>query len=174
MPRFDQQTVQFIIVVAVAVALAIQTIALVVALLIGRKLVKSLQRDVEQMRGTVMPLIEDVHELISRIKPRIEEATLDVTVLIHSLREQTADVQAVADDVIARARRQADRIDTMFSGVLDTVDRAGSFMADTVAKPMRQFSAFVASAKAVVESLRADGASNGAATHAPSRREPYV
>ena len=74
--------------------------------------------------------------------------------LTRALRDQTADVQAAADEIIARVRRQASRLDTMLSSVLDAVDRASAFMADTVAKPMRQLSAFLASAKAVVESLR--------------------
>jgi len=174
MPKLDQQTVQLIIVVAVAVALAIQTIALVVALVIMRKLAKSVQKDVEQMRATALPILVDLRELVARVKPRIEEATLDITVLIHALRDQTADIQAAADDIIVRARRQASRIDTMFSGVLDKIDRASSFVADSVARPMRQFSAFLASAKAVVEALRTDGATNGGSSRASRGPDPYA
>lgn len=174
MPRLDQQTVQLVIVVAVAVALAIQTIALAVALFIMRKLAKSVQNDLAQMRATAMPVLQDVRELVARVKPRIEEATLDITVLIHALRDQTADVQATADDIIARAKRQASRMDTMFSGVLDAVDRAGSFMAETVSKPVRQLTAFLASARAVVDSLRADGVSHAGAGRGSANHDPYA
>ena len=174
MPKLDQQTIQFILVVAVAVALVIQTIALVAILFIMRRLAKSVRKDIEQMRATVLPIIADVRELVARVKPRIEETTLDITVLIHALRDQTADVQSAADDIIVRARRQASRIDSMFSGVLDAVDRAGTFMADTVSKPMRQFSAFLASAKAVVEALRTDGAANGGGGRAQRGPDPYA
>ncbi|MGB0064517.1 MAG: hypothetical protein WBP85_08735 [Terracidiphilus sp.] len=174
MPKLDQQTVQLIIVVAVAVVLAIQTIALVVALFVMRSLAKSVRKDVEQMRAAALPVIADVRELVTRVKPRIEEATLDITVLIHALRDQTADIQSAADDIIVRARRQASRIDGMFSGVLDKVDRAGAFVADSVARPMRQFSAFLASAKAVVEALRTDSATNGGASRASRGPDPYA
>ena len=174
MPKLDQQTVQLIIVVAVAAALAIQTIALVVALFIMRGLAKSVRKDMEQMRAAAMPIIADVRELVTRVKPRIEEATLDITVLIHALRDQTADIQSAADDIIARAKRQASRIDVMFSGVLDKIDRAGEFVADTVSKPMRQFSAFLASAKAVVEALRTDGVANGSGSRASRGPDPYA
>jgi hypothetical protein len=34
------------------------------------------------------------------------------------------------------------------------LDRAGSFMADTINKPIRQVSALLASARAVIDSLR--------------------
>ena len=57
-----------------------------------------------------------------------------------------------------RVRRQASRLDTLMTNVLDTVDRASNFMADAVAKPMRQFSAILASVKAAIESLRTYGA----------------
>lgn len=174
MPKLDQQTVQLIIVVAVAVALAIQTIALVVALVIMRKLAKSVQKDIEQVRSVALPILTDVRELVTRVKPRIEEATLDITVLIHALRDQTADIQSAADDIIARAKRQAGRIDVMFSGVLDKIDRASAFMADAVSKPMRQFSAFLASAKAVVEALRTDGVANGSGGRASRGPDPYA
>jgi hypothetical protein len=42
----------------------------------------------------------------------------------------------------------------MLSHVLDTLQRTGDFMTDAVNKPVRQFSAILASVKAVVESLR--------------------
>jgi hypothetical protein len=58
----------------------------------------------------------------------------------------------------------------MLSHVLDTLDRTGHFMSDVVNKPMRQFSAILASVKAVVESLR-----NGAPepnSHSNARPNP--
>jgi ABC-type transporter Mla subunit MlaD len=122
-----------------------------------------------------MPVIESTRELIARVKPRIEETTLDLSLLTRALRDQTADVQAAADDIIARARRQASRMDTMFTGVLDTVDRAGSFLTDTVAKPLRQLTAFLASARAVVDSLRTPEAAPRAGANRASRsNDPYA
>jgi methyl-accepting chemotaxis protein len=86
--------------------------------------------------------------------PKIEETTGDLAALAHTLRTQAADVQSAANEIVDRVRRQAGRLDTMLSNVLDAVERASVFMADTVAKPMRQLSAVLASVKAVVESLR--------------------
>jgi len=174
MPKLDNQTIQFALVVAVAAAMVLQAIVLLAILLILRKLAKSVRQDIAELRGSVMPVIASTRELLERVKPRIEETTLDLALLARALRDQTADVQAAADDIIARARSQASRIDTMFSGVLDAVDRAGTFLTDTVAKPMRQLSAFLASAKAVVESLRSvDGAARPAANRAPGGGDPF-
>jgi len=122
-----------------------------------------------------MPVIENTRNLIARVTPRIEQTTADLAVLTRALRDQTADVQAAADEIIGRARRQARRVDTMLSNLLDAVDRASAFMADTVTKPMRQLSAFLASAKAVIESLRStEGATRAGANRASGDNDLFV
>jgi hypothetical protein len=42
----------------------------------------------------------------------------------------------------------------MFTTVLDAVDRAGGFVAETVSRPIRQVSGMLSSIKAIIESLR--------------------
>lgn len=175
MPKLDNQTIQLALVAAVALAMLIQAIVLLAALIALRKLARNLQEQVEDIRSSVMPVIENTRDLFARLAPKIEETTSDLVVLTRALRDQTADVQAAADEIISRARRQASRVDTMLSSVLDAVDRAGVFMADTVAKPMRQLSAFLASAKAVVESLRSsDGASRADANRTSGDNDMFV
>jgi len=175
MPKLDTPTIQLALVAMVALAMAIQAIVLLAALSALRKLAKSISEEIEDLRSTVMPVIENTRDLIARIAPKIEATTSDLAVLTRALRDQTADVQSAADEIVARVRRQASRIDTMLSSVLDAVDRANAFMADTVAKPMRQLSAFLASAKAVVESLRStEGASRADANRASSDNDLFV
>jgi methyl-accepting chemotaxis protein len=163
MPKLDNQTIQLALVAAVALAMLIQAIVLFAALVALRKLAKSIRQEIEELRASVMPVIENTRSLLARVTPKIEQTASDLAVLTRALRDQTADVQAAADEIIGRAQRQARRVDSMLSNVLDAMDRAGSFVADTVAKPMRQLSAFLASAKAVIESLRS--------TQGPSRAD---
>ncbi len=175
MPKLDNQTIQLALVAAVALAMLIQAIVLLAALVALRKLARNITEQVEDMRSSVMPVIESTRDLFARLAPKLEETTTDLAFLTRALRDQTADVQAAADEIIARARRQASRLDTMLSSVLDAVDRASVFMADTVAKPMRQLSAFLASAKAVVESLRStDGASRAEANRGSGDNDMFV
>jgi methyl-accepting chemotaxis protein len=175
MPKFDIPTIQLALVALVALAFLIQAIVLVAALSVLRKLAKSITDEIEDLRSSVMPVIEKTHDLFERLAPKIESTTADLAVLTRALRDQTADVQAAADEIIARARRQAGRIDQMLSSVLDAVDRAGVFMADTVAKPMRQLSAFLASAKAVIESLRnSEGAPRAESNRASGDNDLFV
>jgi signal transduction histidine kinase len=175
MPKFDTQTLQLALVAMVALAMLIQAIVLLAALSVLRKLAKSIREEIEDLRSSVTPVVDQARDLFTRLAPKVEATTADLAVLTRALRDQTADVQAAADEIIARARRQASRIDTMLSSVLDAVDRAGVFMADTVAKPMRQLSAFLASAKAVVESLRtSEGSSRAEANRASGDNDLFV
>jgi len=175
MPNLDNQTIQLALVAAVALAMLIQAIVLLAALVALRKLAKSIREEVEDLRSAIMPVIENTRDLFARVAPKIEQTTSDLAVLTRALRDQTADVQAAADEIIGRAQRQARRVDTMLSNVLDAVDRASAFMADTVTKPMRQLSAFLASAKAVIESLRStEGATRAGANRASGDNDLFV
>ena len=154
MTNLDNQTIQLALVVVVALAFVLQAIVLLAVFVVIRKAARSIREDLEDLRSSIAPIIYNTRDLITRLTPRIEETTSDLAVLTHNLRMQLADVQSAADEIVERVRRQAGRLDTMLSNLLDAVERASAFMADAVAKPMRQISAILASAKAVIESLR--------------------
>jgi hypothetical protein len=154
MPKLDDQTVQLVLVALVAFAMVVQAFVLLAAFIAMRKAARSMDEKFEAFRSSVTPLIDNTRSLVTRLTPKIEETADDLAALTHSLRIQVADVQSAADEIIGRARVQGKRLDSMFSHVLDTLDRTGQFMSDAVNKPMRQFSAILASVKAVIESLR--------------------
>jgi uncharacterized protein YoxC len=176
MPKLDNQTIQLALVAAVALLMLFQMIVLLAVFFVIRKAVRSIRADIENLRSSVAPLINNTRDLITRLTPRIEETAGDLAVLARNLRTQVADVQSAADEIVERVKRQASRIDTMLSNVLDAVERASVFMADTVAKPMRQLSAILASAKAVVESLRTvdPAAARSRPNHAPGDDDMFV
>ena len=167
MTNLDNQTIQLALVVAVALAFVLQAIVLLAVFVVIRKAARSMREDLEDLRSSIAPIIYNTRDLLTRLTPKIEETTSDLAVLTHSLRMQAADVQSAADEIVDRVRRQASRLDTMLSNLLDAVERASAFMADAVAKPMRQISAILASAKAVIESLRT---ADPAAARAQSNR----
>ncbi len=175
MPNLDTQTVQLVLVIAVALAMLLQAIALLAVFFVIRKAARSMREDLEDLRSSIAPIIYNTRDLLTRLTPKIEETTSDLAALTHSLRTQAADVQSAANEIVDRVRRQAGRIDTILSNVLDAVERAGVFMADTVAKPMRQLSAVLASVKAVVESLRtADTAARSQSSRANGDNDMFV
>ena len=75
--------------------------------------------------------------------------------ITHILRVRIAALESVVAEILERVQRQTTRVDSMFTGALDSVERVGEFVSNTVSKPMKQISALVASAKAIVEVLSA-------------------
>ena len=115
---------------------------------------RTLKDQVEDLRSTVIPVINNTRDLITRVTPYVESTVYDVATMTHNLREQSAQMETTAKDMIERLRKQSSRVDAMLSSVLDAVDRAGIFLSDAVSKPARQLAGVLASVKAVVESLR--------------------
>jgi len=155
MAKLDNQTIQLILFTAVALALVFQTIVLFALFMVLRKAANHVSEQIEEVRAAVMPIVENTRALLVQITPKIVDTSTDIAALTKSLRAQTADVQAAATEIVARVRTQTGRIDSLLSSTLDTLERATGFMAETLTKPMRQLGALLASAKAVIESLRA-------------------
>lgn len=156
MQKFDSQTVQLIIVAAVAVTMLLQAIALLAIFSVLRKSAQAMRQDIEELRTTVVPVLENAREFMAHTGPKIEAAVVDIAAMSHNLRRQTADVQVAASGIMERITAQSIRMDSMLTSIFDGVERAGGFMSDSLAKPMRQVAGLLASAKAVIESLRSD------------------
>jgi hypothetical protein len=173
MTHLDSQTLQLVIVALTALALLVQAIALLAIFITLRKSVLSMRGEIEDLRTTLMPLIYDARELLSRLSPVVETTVKDLSHMAHSLRDQTAEVQSSVHQILYRLQLQTNRLDAMFSGALDTVDQATSFVSGTVGKQVRQISGLLASAKAVVESLRSSQPAPSP-SHARQDRDSFV
>ncbi len=161
MQNLNLQTTELIIVAAVAVTMLLQAIMLVALFVVLRKTINTLheelddnRRSIKNLMDKVEPVIERIGEFLNHSGPKIESTLEDFATVAHKLRTQTEDVQVAASEVIERVRNQSARMDSMMTKTLDGVDRAATFMTDAVGKPMRQLSAVLASAKAVVDTLR--------------------
>lgn len=148
-----------------AVALLMQTIILFALYRGVSKSTEQMKEQLEEMRSSVMPIVENARELFVRLAPKVEDSVTDVAEMARGLRVQAEDVQKAIEEILAGVRKQTGRIDTMFTGTLDAVDHASAFVAEAVSKPVRQLSGLLAGVKAIVESLRASD---------PSYREPRV
>jgi methyl-accepting chemotaxis protein len=172
MTHLDPQTAQLIFAGVAALALLLQAIVLLAIFFGIRKAILTLRGDFEDLRTSVVPFVKEAHEVFVRVAPRIEATTSDLAVLTHSLRSQSDELKTASSEIIEKARRLADRIDSMTSNVLDAADRAGTFVNGAVSRPMRQVSGIVASIRAVVDTLR--GPETPARRRAPGDPEMFV
>jgi hypothetical protein len=154
MPKFDPQTILLAFVAITGLAVLLQTIILLAIYLTVRKAANSLATQVEDLRSAVMPVVYNTRELFSRLAPKVESTVEDLSQVAQTLRVQSVEVQTSVNEILRKLRNQTDRIDAMFSTVLDGVDRAGGFVAEVVSRPVRQVSSLLNSLKAIVESLR--------------------
>jgi len=154
MPNFDSQTILLAVVAVTALAVLLQAIILLAIFITVRKAARSIKEEAEDLRSSLMPIINNSQTFFSRLAPKVEAAVTDMAAITHGLREQTAEVRSTAADLMDRLNRQASRMDAMLTGILDAVDKASSFVTDAVGRPVRQLSRLLASAKAIVESLR--------------------
>lgn len=143
------------LVAVIALAMLLQSIGLLIAVAVMRKATQRAEERFEEIRAAVMPVVERARAVFERMGPNIEKAASELSNLTEEVRSQTADVRSALVEIVGRAKHQAERVDGMVSGVLDGVDRAGTFVTETVQKPVRQITALVASFKAAVEALRA-------------------
>lgn len=144
----NNETLLVIFVGLTGFALLVQAIVMLAAFLTLRKTVISLQSDVHELRESAMPIIEKSRDTLEKLAPKIESVSNDVSDVVRTLREQTHQFQLVAGDVLDRVHRQTSRVDNMFTGVVDGVEHASNVVVDSVARPVRQVSAFLAGAKA--------------------------
>ncbi len=149
----NAQNLLLAILAAGAFALLLQTLFVIALTMMLRRAVKRAQEEMEHYRAALVPLILKTRDLVQNIAPRLEEAATDLTVIGRRLREQTAEIQSAANEIIGRTRLQATRVDNMITSVFDRVERAGVFVSGTVARPMRQLTGIIASVRAAIETL---------------------
>jgi len=150
----DNQTLELVFIAIVALTMVVQTVVVLVILAKTGKALQAMRQNFEELRSTAVPVIANARDLLERITPKLTSATDDLAGITQKIRHQANDVQSTATEMTERLRRQAARLDEMMTAVLDAVERAGAFVTDAVSKPMRQLSGILASARAVVESMR--------------------
>lgn len=170
MPKLDNETILLAVAGVVALAMLVQTILQIALFVMMRKALNAVKEDIEDLRSSLMPLIDDARKLYERLAPKVEALVGDAAEIAHGLRVQTAQVQRAAVEMVERLQRQTNRLDHMFTAVLDAVDRAGGFVAEVVSWPVLQMAGMLSSIKAVVESLRTPAAE--ARPTPPTRERP--
>jgi len=174
MTKLDPTTIMLIFVGVTAAAIVLQTIILLAIFVSVRKAARGVKDEIEDLRSSMMPIIYNSRDLFSRLAPKVEATVDDLSAIAQGLRAQTADVQISAIEIMDKLRRQTTRVDRMFTTVLDAVDRAGGFVAETVSRPVRQISGLMSSMKAIIESLRTGPPIEPRPTHTPSDKDMFV
>lgn len=157
-------------------AVLLQAVVLLALTLAVRKTAKTIEEQMAELRETVTPIANQMREFLERVAPKLEAATTDLADIVRGLKAQSAEMQASAMEILERTRRQTSRLDTMMTGVLDTVDRAGAILTDAINVPLRQIAGMAAFARAALEALRSGvrGPRRQQPTHAAADKDLFV
>ncbi len=173
MPNANHETLMLVFVALTGLAVLLQAMILLAIFVALRKTAQQMHDQVDDLRTSVLPVLTESREFLARVGPKLDSVATDLAELAHGLRAQCVDLQATATEMLEKVRHQTSRLDAMFTSVLDTVDRAGGVVTQTVRMPLRQLSAIAASVKAVVTTLR-NGTPSPAQTHSPADKDMFV
>ena len=154
MQALNNETLMLAFVALTGIALSAQAVILLAIFLSVRKAAKGVKEDIDDLRASILPVVDSTRTVIARLAPKVEAATNDISEMVRTLREKSYEVDESVSEILERLHRQSARLDGMLSGALDTVDRAGEYVAEAVSGPVRQISAVLASIKAIVGALR--------------------
>jgi uncharacterized protein YoxC len=173
MQSLNHDTIELILIAVTTAAVLLQAFVLL-AMFIGlRKTSRSMLQQIEELKSTVTPLIDNARGLMDRVGPKVERTTADIEEIVRGLKAQAAEAEASASEILERVRVQASRLDEMFSNALNTVDRAADYVTNVVNRPVRQVSGVLAAIRAIVDSLRGS-AREPRETHSARDRDTFI
>jgi hypothetical protein len=173
MPNVNHESLLLAFVAFTGLAVLLQAMILLAIFFAVRKAAQRVQDQVEDLRTSVMPVLTESRQFLERVGPKLDSVATDLAELAHGLRAQSVDLQVTATEILEKVRHQTSRLDAMFTGVLDTVDRAGGVVSQSFRVPLRQLSAIGASIKAVLSTLR-NGKPVPTPTHSPADKDMFV
>jgi ABC-type transporter Mla subunit MlaD len=175
MPNVNQETLLLIFVAATGAAVLLQALVLLAMYVTLRKSTKAMQAEIEELRGTVTPVLSRTKEFLDKVGPQLESVATDLAELAHGLRAQSAELQESASAIMGSVRRQTSRLDAMCTDLLDTADRATQVVSEVIQVPLRQISAVAAFTKALVSALRTPTPrARTVETHVAADRDMFV
>lgn len=157
-----------LILIGVTVAVLLQAGVLFALYVTVSKAVKSANEQADEYRSKLTPLIDtgsqlittandlvaSAQKLIKTVQPQVESTVTELANMARDIHAEANRIQQSVDEVAARARAHADRVDGMVVSCLDGLDHFGQFLNETVRTPFRQVNGIVAAARAVIDSLR--------------------
>jgi hypothetical protein len=151
---WNQETILTVFVALTGLAVLMQACVLLGIFISLRKTAKLVTDTTNEIKDSVLPMVQHTRELVERITPEVVTVTGGLAELTNTLRKETAGVHFSLSDAVARVQHQAQRLDGMLTAMLDRLDRLGCAIEASVAAPVRQANGIVAALKATIDTYR--------------------
>ena len=160
----DNHTLLLIFVIITAFSVLLQAGVLLGIFISVRKTAQTVRTVTEDIKVSVIPMIHSSRDVLHKITPEIIAISTGVAALTEVVQRQSKGVSMSAAEIMDRVNRQTMRLDSMLTVGLNAVEKAGTTLESTVAKPVRQFNGIAAAFKAAIDTY----------IHTPSRRHPLT
>jgi hypothetical protein len=142
--------------------------AAVVLFVVLRRALKSL----ETLQTSALDLLPKVDQILERVNGLVKasepiggsaaDITADVKRIVESTRGSVEHVTQVVNDVSARAKTQAERMDAVLADTLDRFERISATVTENLVAPMAEISAVLRGGYAAAKYLRRQRTPSGA------------
>ncbi|HTV82695.1 MAG TPA: hypothetical protein VME18_08590 [Acidobacteriaceae bacterium] len=138
----------------VAVAVLIQAGLLLGILIAMKASLKRIEKIAAMAEEQAIPALTTAKNLLDSVSPQLKAAADNVAAASETLRTQADHVNDTLDIVLRRTEAQAERVDEMITGTLNTFADATAAVQRTVNGPVRQISALLSGIRAGLDVLR--------------------
>lgn len=132
----------FVIVTALAVVM--QAGLLLGMFLVSRRILSAAMRMESGIKDHLNPMVDSIHSVTTAAREPISTILSNLTEVTDLLRKRAVSADAVAAELLERARVDVVRVDELFAGILGRVERAAESAERGVLGPVREISALVA------------------------------
>lgn len=102
----------------------------------------------------VIPTLGAARHLLEDVSPKLKVAADNVVETTRMLRQQSVHVNETVDDLLKKTEAQAERVDEIMTGTLNSVVHATATLQRAVSAPVRQVGALLNGLRAGLDVLR--------------------
>ena len=148
------QTWIAIFVIVAAIAIVVQAVILIALFLEMRRTMARVDQLTQDLQTRVGPILTRVQMLLDETQPRISELVADAAHVVYVARSQAQKMDRIFSEASDRLRGQLVHVDRILTGVLETVEDAGTQFRHGLWRPVQKASAVIAGIKVGLDFLR--------------------
>ena len=137
----------------VAVAMAVQAVAVIVLAIGTAKASKRALEIADELRTKIGPLLDTTQTVMHDAAPKVKIITENLVETTHLVRAKARDFEVTASELNAKTRAQAARVDGMVTSVLNTTADISETLQRAVKVPVRELAGLVNGFKAGMDVL---------------------
>jgi hypothetical protein len=141
-------------VIIIAVAFVVQTAILIALFLQWRRTHQKFGRILSDLQARLGPILTRVQIMLEETQPRVSNMVADAAHVVYLARTQAQKVDRLFTEATDRLRSQLNHVDRILTGVMETLEDAGSGFRRSFWEPVQKATAVIRGVKAGLDFFR--------------------